>query len=94
MSLGISKQNECDLILKKRQSNYDAINNRKIEESQKGVLILGGEVVNSEEIRSDSQDYADLSTVDKAADNTQDKSIIGRVRLNKSPSSSKFSYFF
>jgi hypothetical protein len=73
--------------LDKRRSNYNAILHRKIEETTPGIHILGGEIVNSEDIQSDSE-YADISTVDKNDQNTESKFPPSK-KLNSDDSRSK-----
>lgn len=63
-----------------------------MEEAVSGTHILGGEVVNSEDIQSDS-DYADISTVDKNDQNTETKFSPSKIRLNTDDSRSKRQVF-
>lgn len=87
--MGIPNQEENELVLHKRKSNFNAISQRRKEEKEMGVKIQGGEIVNSDEIQSDSQEYADLSTLDKQAENSEDKCVQSRELLKKSSSRSK-----
>jgi len=75
--------------LHKRKSNFHAIEYRKQQEADQNVHILGGEIVNSEDIQSESGDNEGFSTIDKNDKSFEMKHSPNRELLNSNDSRSK-----
>jgi hypothetical protein len=93
MALSIKKENGQFPYLNKRKSNFSAIQKRKFEEAEKGVHILGGEIVESEEIQSESAENPEVNTVDKPEDTSKDKYASDNNILKRSGSYSKYNSY-
>ena len=87
---GSSEFDEELYRLKRCDTNVHAIEERYQEEHEKGVHILGGEVVSSAEIQSDDEIQQEFSNLDKPDSNSLNADKKKKVPLIRSSSSSKF----